>query len=58
MKTYVEQDSELPIKLIEIINKNGENIEKVITYKYQFNIVTDEDIKEPNSQEYKMQEQN
>lgn len=58
MKTYVEQDSELPIKLIEIINKNGENIKKVITYKYQFNIVTDEDIKEPNSQEYKMQEQN
>lgn len=58
MKAYVEQDSGLPIKLIEIINKNGENIEKVITYKYQFNIVTDEDIMEPNSQEYKIQEQN
>lgn len=56
MKAYVEKDSGLPIKLIEIINNNGENIEKVITYKYEFNIVTDEDIKEPNSQEYKMQE--
>lgn len=58
MKAYVEQDSGLPIKLIEIINKNGENIEKVLTYKYQFNIVTDEDIQEPYSQEYKIQEQN
>lgn len=58
MKSYIEKDSGVPIKLIEIINNNGENIEKVTTYKYQFNIVTDEDIKEPNSQEYKMQEQN
>lgn len=56
MKAYVEKDTGLPLKLIEVVNENGENIEKVTTYKYEFNIVTDDDIKEPDSQEYIMQE--
>ena len=52
MKAYVEKDTGLPVKLVEVINEDGKNIENITTYKYQFNIVTDNDMKEPDSQEY------
>lgn len=55
IKAYIEKDTGLPIKLIEVVNENGKNVENVTTYKYQFNIVTDEDMQEPNNQEYTLQ---
>ena len=55
IKAYIEKDTGLPIKLIEVVNENGKNVENVTTYKYQFNIVTDEDMQEPNNQEYVLQ---
>lgn len=56
MKAYVEKDTGLPVKMIEVVNENGERKENISTFECKFNIVTDEDIKEPNNDEYKLQE--
>lgn len=50
---YVEKETGLPIKRIDVMKDGSENI---TTYEYKFDIVTDEDLKEPDASEYKVQE--
>lgn len=45
---YVEKETGLTIKKVEIINENGQKSENIVTYEYKFDSVTDEDVKEPN----------
>ena len=52
MVVYIEKDTGLPIKRVEVLNKDGERKEFVSNYKYEFDSVTDEDMKEPDMQEY------
>lgn len=54
--TYVDKDTGLIVKRIEQINEDGNIKENVTIYEYKFNEVTDEDIKEPNALEYKVQD--
>lgn len=51
---YVEKNSGLPVKAIEIINENGIKSENITNFEFEFNTVTDEDIKEPNNSEYEL----
>ena len=41
--------------MVEIVNENGEQKENITTYEYKFNEVTDENMKEPDISEYKVQ---
>lgn len=50
---YVEKETGLPIKRIDLMEDGRED---VTTYDYKFDIVTDEDLKEPDVSEYKLQE--
>lgn len=50
---YIEKDTGLPI-MYEQTLKDGRTIKT--TYEYKFNIVTDEDIKEPDMSEYEIEE--
>ncbi len=52
---YVEKDTKLAYKMVEIVNENGEQKENITTYEYKFNEVTDENMKEPDISEYKVQ---
>lgn len=54
--TYVDKDTGLTVKRIEQIIEDGDIKENITTCEYKFNEVTDEDIKEPNALEYKVQE--
>lgn len=56
MKAYVEKETGLPVKLVEVIEENGKKSENITNYEYKFDCVTDEDIKEPDISQYKMQE--
>lgn len=56
MITYVNKDTGLNTKRIEKIEENGNIEEKVTTFEYEFNTVTDEDIKEPEASDYKIME--
>ena len=47
LKIYIEKDSGLPVKVIETIEENGEETQNTITYEYEFDCVTDEDVAEP-----------
>lgn len=53
---YVDKDTGLTVKRIEQIIEDGNIKENITTCEYKFNEVTDEDIKEPNALEYKVQE--
>lgn len=55
MKAYVEKETGLPVKIVEVINENGQETKNITKYNYKFDSVTDEDIKEPNNSEYKAQ---
>lgn len=44
---YVEKETGLTIKTVEIISENGHEVENIATFEYNFDTVTDEDIKEP-----------
>lgn len=48
ISVYVEKETGLTIKKVEIINENGQKVENIITFEYKFDSVTDEDVKEPN----------
>lgn len=50
---YIEKETGLLVKLVELMNDGKEYI---TTYEYKFDIVTDEDLKEPDVSEYKVQE--
>ena len=54
MKAYVDKETGLPVKKVEIINENGTTVENVTTYAYEFNVVTDENMAEPDNTEYKL----
>lgn len=48
ISVYVEKETGLTIKKVEIINENGKSAENITTFEYKFDSVTDEDVKEPN----------
>lgn len=48
ISVYVEKETGLTIKKVEIINENGQKVENTTTFEYKFDSVTDEDVKEPN----------
>lgn len=51
VQIFIDKETGLPIKMIEY-NNEGETT--TTTYKYEFNEVTDEDLKEPDVNEYKV----
>lgn len=53
---YAEKETGLPVKYIEIVNENGQEVENVTEYEYKFNCVTDEDLAEPDESQYELQE--
>ena len=52
---YIEKDTGLLVRVINV-NLKGENKDLVIDYDYEFNTITDDDIKEPDISEYEMKE--
>lgn len=50
---YIEKETGLLVKLVELMNDGKEYI---TTYEYKFDIVTDENLKEPDASEYILQE--
>ena len=58
LSVFIEKDTGLPVKMIEKIDTDGNEKENVTTFEYKFNVVTDEDIKEPDETQYKIQESN
>lgn len=57
MEFYVEKETGFTIKQQTdyILDENGNRIPVIIDYVYKFNIVTDQDVKEPDISEYKVQ---
>lgn len=45
---YVEKETGLTIKRVETVEENGQIIENITNYEYNFDSVTNENIKEPN----------
>ena len=58
MSLYIEKETGLPIKLVEKIEEDGEEKEYLTEYEIKFDVVTDEDLKEPDISEYTIQENN
>lgn len=58
MSAYVEKETGLPVKLVETIQENGETKECITKYEVKFDCVIDEDIAEPDSSQYTIQEDN
>ena len=56
MLIYVEKNTGLTLKMVQEIKENGETKQIVRNYEYKFNQVTDEEVKEPDNSECKMQE--
>lgn len=52
MKLYIEKDTGIPVRQVETVNIDGEIINYTIDYEFKFDIVTVEDIKEPDVSEY------
>lgn len=50
MLIYIEKETALPIKIIQIIHGN----EYITNYEYKFDSITEEDMAEPNISEYKI----
>ena len=55
-KLYIDKQTGLMVKLIEIIEEEGTLQEKINTYEYQFDCVTNEDVAELDSEEYTLVE--
>lgn len=57
LKMYLNKETGLAVKVVETIkNENGSTKENITTYNQKFDIVTDEDMKEPNIEEFTIQE--
>ncbi|MCI8383559.1 MAG: hypothetical protein HFJ33_01580 [Clostridia bacterium] len=57
LKMYLNKETGLAVKVIETIkDENGSMKENVTTYNQKFDIITDEDMIEPNIQEFTIQE--
>ena len=52
MKLYLEKDTGIPVRQVETVNIDGEIINYTIDYDFKFDVVTDEDMKEPDASEY------
>lgn len=52
MIIYIEKDTSLPVKKVQIINEDGNKNEYTTTYEYEFNSVTNQDLEEPDSNQY------
>ena len=50
----VGKETGLPVKAIQEVNQDGQITKDVITYEYSFGTVTNEDLKEPDINEYKL----
>lgn len=55
MAAFVEISTGLPVKLIETVEENGEEKEYTTKYNIDFDCVTDQDMAEPNVEEYILQ---
>lgn len=55
---YIDKETGLPVRAFEgtLETENGEITNIVVDYKYEFGIVTDENMKVPNEEEYKIQD--
>ena len=53
-KVYIEKDTGIIVKMTSIVDDNGIQREKNITYDYSIGTVTDEDMKEPDTKNYKL----
>lgn len=58
MKMYIEKDTGLTIRMVQVVKENNEKSLKTVNYEYSFGNVTDEDMMEPNILEYTVQEDN
>lgn len=58
MKMYIEKDTGLTIRMIQVVKENNEKSLKTVNYEYSFGNVTDEDMREPDILEYTVQEDN
>ena len=56
MELYLEKDTGIPVKQIEKLNVDGKNVEYITDFEYGFDVVTDEDMKEPDKTEYRLLE--
>ena len=54
---YVEKDTGLPFKIVEIFEENGTTLEKVSLFEYKFDCVTDSDMVEPDETMFSIQEE-
>ncbi len=54
VKVYINKNTGLAYKKIETIKENGNIRDKISTFEYKFNVVTDEDVAELDEQEYKI----
>lgn len=53
LKIYIDKKTGLPIKVIETLKlDDGTEVEKIMEYKFEFNNVSKEDLKEPNNDNY------
>ncbi len=55
MKAYVDKETGLTKKMVELVNENGKKKIYTTTYTYQFNSVTPEDMQEPDRSAYTME---
>ena len=57
LKMYLNKETGLAVKVVETIrSEDGSTKENITTYNQKFDIVTDEDMKEPNNEEFTIQE--
>lgn len=56
LEIYIEKETGLTQKVVESIKKDKDIVQKLITYEYEFNHVTDEDVAELDSSEYVLEE--
>lgn len=54
---YVEKDTGLPFKIVEIFEENGTTLEKISLFEYKFDCVTDSDMVEPDETMFSIQEE-
>lgn len=53
LKMYIDKETGLPIKVIETSKlEDGTKTEKITDYKFEFNNLSEEDLKEPNNADY------
>ena len=59
-EVYIEKETGLTIKAINgtAVDENGNEQEIISEYEYKFGVVTDDDLKEPDISEYKIQNNN